>query len=98
MSKKFPEAQGFWALPRWQRHGGLSAILVFIFAALQLVLGSKEIDWLLAGGMSFLVGLIEAAVVDEDNTYTQMVKDILLNSAGIAFVLLAMLILGNKPW
>lgn len=82
----------WYALPKWQRHAGGSAVLVMIFSAISQLWG--PIDWAFGALASMLIGVLKET--KEKNTFASAMKDILLNMAGILFVIFALIILGNK--
>lgn len=82
----------WYGLPKWQRHAGGSAVLMMVFSAITQLWG--PIDWVTGALASLIYGVIKEGL--EDNTFATAMKDIMLNLAGVLFVIFVLIILGNK--
>lgn len=81
-------------LPNWQRHAGGSAVLVMVFSAFTQLWG--PIDWAMGAFFALAYGVFKEAFFDKNNTIPEAMKDIAWNVIGIAFVILVLIVLGNK--
>jgi hypothetical protein len=85
--------ESWYLLPNWQRHAGGSAVLVMIFTGIQQMIHSP-LNWALSAVISLSLGVIKE-LLEEENTWTEALKDIVWNILGVVFVVLCVFVLGN---